>query len=180
MRLTSLVSGDVDQALFEGLFRRGLTLDEALAASLEVHGYDASRPRPRYPGHVFAACVEAARAARHPSLPVDEGLRQLGAAFVTGFQETILGKIITTALPILGPARFLPRLPVRFRSLRTDATVVVDVTDANSATLVFTDPLPLGPFFAGVVEAALRLANAPSPSVTVNLVPGGYQLLARF
>jgi uncharacterized protein (TIGR02265 family) len=170
------VTGDVDQALFEGLFGRALTVDATLAAALRGHGYDVSRPLDGYPGRVFAACVEAARAHLHPSLPHEEGLRLLGQAFVKGFRETILGKVVTTALPILGPANFLPRLPGRFRSIRSDASVVVEVKSPSSATLVFTDPQPLGGFFAGVIEAALRVAKAEQPVVRLSSTPSGYRL----
>lgn len=175
------MSGDVDQALFEGPFKRALEVDATLASALLAHGYDTSRPvHHRYPGHVFAACVEAARAHLHAEVPPDEGLRQLGLTFVGGFRETILGRVVTTALPILGPARFLPKLPGRFRSVRSDATVVVEVTSPHTATLVFTDPLPLGPFFAGVVEAALRLAKGEQPTVALTPTPSGYRLEASW
>ena len=170
------MTGDVDQALFEGLFGRAIEVDATLAATLKTHGYDGSRAVDRYPGHVLAACIEAARAHVHPGLPAEEGLRQLGQAFVKGFRETILGKVVTTALPILGPARFLPRLPGRFRSIRSDATVVVEVTSAQTATLVFSDPLPLGPFFAGVLDGALRVAKAEDPKVTLTPTASGYRL----
>lgn len=175
------MSGDVDQALFEGLFGRALEVDATLASALMTHGYDTRRPlHARYAGQVFATCVEAARAHLYADVPPDEGLRQLGLAFVGGFRQTILGKVVTTALPILGPARFLPKLPGRFRSVRSDASVVVDVTSPHTATLVFTDPLPLGPFFAGVVEAALRLAKAQQPTVALTPTPSGYRLDASW
>lgn len=170
------MSGDIAQALFEGLFGRAVEVDATLAAALTAKGYDPRRPLERYPAAVFAACVEATRVHLHPSLSREEGLRLLGQAFVRGFRETILGKVVTTALPILGPARFLPRLPGRFRSIRSDATVVVEVTSAQTATLVFTDALPLGPFFAGVLEAALRFAKAEHPKVVLSVTPTGYRL----
>lgn len=174
------MSGEVAQALFEGLFGRALEVDATLSAALLARGYDPKHPQDRYPGSVFAACVEAARAHLHASRPVEEGLRLLGQAFVGGFRDTILGRVLTTALPILGPARFLPRLPGRFGAIRPDATVVVELTGPQTATLVFTDPLPLGPFFAGVVEAALRVAKAEQPKVTVSSTRTGYRLDASW
>ncbi|MBL8921403.1 MAG: DUF2378 family protein [Myxococcaceae bacterium] len=170
------MTGDINHALFEGLFRRALTPDAALEGALKACGYDLRRPVDRYSGQVFAACLEATRAHLHPDQPAEEGLRALGRAFVSGFQQTILGKVVTTALPILGPARFLPRLPARFRSIRTDASVAVELTGPASATLMFTDAQPLGPFFAGVIEAALRLAKAERPVVALQPAPDGYRL----
>ncbi len=170
------MGGLVSQALFEGLFGRGLTVDATLDGVLRQHGYDTKKLLDRYPGPVFAACVEAARAHLHGDVPVEEGLRALGRAFVGGFRQTILGAVATTALPILGPARFLPRVPGRFATVRPDASVSVEVTSPSTARLTFVDPLPLGGFFAGVIEGALRLAKAPSPQIVLVTQPGGYRL----
>lgn len=164
---------DVSQAIFEALFSEA---DATLAEALGRQGYDVKAPKTRYPGAVFAACVEAARAHLHPTLPTDEGLRALGRAFVSGFRKTILGRVVTSALPILGPARFLPRMPARFASIRSDATVTVELKGPTTARLTFKDPLPLGAFFGGVIEEVLRFARSPEPRVSVTRTSSGYLL----
>ncbi len=171
---------EVSHAMFEGLFARAVTVSAELARELKACGYDVANPDAGASGAVFSACVEAARRNLHPTKSPDEGQRELGRSFVRGFRETILGRVVTTALPILGPARFLPRVPGRLGSLRSDATVSVLVTGATSATLHFADLQPLASFFAGVIEGALLYSKARAPRVVVTLAPGGYRLDATW
>lgn len=171
---------EVSQALFEGLFARAVPLSPELARELKQCGYDVEHPEAGASGATFAACIEAARLSIHATKPADEGQRELGRAFARGFRETILGRVVTTALPILGPGRFLPRVPGRLASVRRDATVVVKVTGPTSASLHFVDPQPLSSFFAGVIEEALRFSKAREPRVVVTLEPGGYRLDATW
>jgi len=175
-----MLEHDVSEALFEGLFARAVPRSTTLEVELRRLGYDLQHPLAGYPGPVFSACLEAARVELFPTRPPDEGQRALGLAFVNGFRETILGRVVTTALPILGPARFLPRVPGRLGSLRSDATVSVVVSGATSSTLHFADPQPLSSFFAGVIEGALVYSKACAPRVAVTLEPGGYRLDATW
>lgn len=165
----------VDNALFEGLFVRALDASGAFAAELAAAGYDRAAPVASYDGAVLVACLEVGHRHVYRALDAREAERELGRRFVGGFQQTILGRVVTTALPLLGPARFLPRLPTRFASLRRDASVEVKMTGPQSAQLTFADPWPLGAFFAGVLSAALGLAKV-SPRVDVHELPGGYRL----
>lgn len=81
----------------------------------------------------------------------------------------------------ISPAKVHPRpLPGRIRSIRHDATVTVEATGPGTATLVFTDPVQLGDFFAGVVESALRLSGVASPKVEVQPSATGDSLLASW
>lgn len=171
---------DIDNALFEGLFVRALEVSGPLVDELARHGYDLKQLQPSYPAPVLVACLRAAHRELAPTLDEGEALRQFGRKFVEGFRQTILGRVVTTALPILGPAMFLQRIPGRFRSIRHDATVTVEATGPGSATLVFTDPAQLGDFFAGVVESALRLSGVTSPKVEVHPSATGYSLLASW
>lgn len=166
----------VDYALFEALFNRALDVSGELEAELKRLGYDRRHPVAKYDGAVLVACLAAARRATCPQLDETAGLRQLGRRFVDGFRETILGRVATTALPLLGPARFLPRLPGRFRSIRADASVTMELTGPRSGRLVFVDALPLADFFAGVIEGALHFAKAEAPRVEPRAVSGGYVL----
>lgn len=171
---------EVSHAMFEGLFARAVTVSPELAGELKACGYDMANPEAGASGAVFCACVEAARRTVHPTKSPDEGQRELGRAFVRGFRETILGRVLTTALPIVGPVRFLPRVPGRLASLRRDATVSVTVNGPTSATLHFADRQPLSSFFAGVIEGALLYSKARAPRVVVTVAPGGYRLDATW
>lgn len=170
----------VNQALFEGLFVVALDVSGELAAELVRCGYDRRKPQPSYDGKVLVDCLQAARLRLHPMLDEEQGMRALGSSFVHGFRKTLLGGVITAALPFLGPARFLPKLPGKFASLRNDARVTVEMTGSNSATLTFVDPHPLAGFYAGAVETALRLAKAEAPRLVPKSGAGGYVLEASW
>lgn len=172
-------TGDVDNALFEALFENALKPTHALDVELARAGYDRQKPVGRYPGPVLVACLQAAARVLQPGVPEPEAFRVFGRSFVEGFRRTILGKVATTALPILGPARFLPRLPGRFAAIRGDATVSVVVQDRH-ADITFVDPLPLGPFFAGVLEVALKLSGATAPRIDLHPNTVGYVLEAHW
>lgn len=170
----------VDEASFEGLFCVALDVSGELEAELKRHGYDRRKPKPSYDGAVLLACLTAARKHLHPTKSEDEGFRALGQSFVHGFRKTVLGGVLMAALPFLGPARFLPRLPGRFASTRSDASVSCEMTGARAATLTFVDPLPLASFYAGAIETALGVAKAEAPKVVPKVVPGGHQLEASW
>lgn len=171
---------DIDHAMFEGLFVRALSADGAFAAELARVGYDTKAPAGSYSGPVFLQCLDLACGHVLPGQSRDEALRELGRRFVSGFRQTLVGRIATTALPLVGPARFLPQVPRRLASLRHDARVECSLTGPTSAALTFHDPLPLGPFFAGVLEAALRVAGATTPRTVVTARPDGYVITATW
>lgn len=169
-----------DNGLFEGLFVRALDVTGPLEVELRRLGYDRRRPEPRYPTAVFVACVDATRRALHPTLQVDAGLRLLGTAFFTGFRETILGRVFTGAVGVIGPRRLLGRIPRQMQSARGGVCCRLVEHGPTSYDLAIEDPAPLGPFFAGAVTTVLEAAGAHGVAVTVAPKPGGYDLQARW
>lgn len=166
------MSGDIDQALFEGLFCRALNVSGALEEELRALGFDRRKQTPRYSGAVFVKCLDAACRSTLPTVELGAAQRQLGLRFVEGFRQTVLGKVVTTALPLLGPARFVRQLPGRFAAIRSDATVQIDSVTATGARLDFIDPLPLGHFFQGVLEGALRFARVKGQVALIQISTG--------
>lgn len=169
-----------DNALFEALFERALEVSPELEKDLKAVGFDRQRPRARYPSRVLFDALEVARRHHMPMHQPDDGMRQLGHAFVSGFRETILGKVMTAALPLLGPRVLLSKVPGRLQRLRSDMAVELKTLGEGHFAFDVRDPVPVGTFFAGVVQAALGIAGAKDVKVGHAVRPGGYTLDITF
>lgn len=163
-----------ENGLFEGLFVRALDAQGPLEQELRERGFDRRRPRARYTSQVFRDCLEVARRHRYPDLTPAEGLRALGRDFIAGFRQTILGSVMTAALPLLGPRSMLTKVPARLQRLRSDMIVTVEQRSPDDFVLTAQDPQPVGDFFVGALEAGLRLAGAHGATVTSMARPGGW------
>lgn len=164
-----------DASLLEGLFGPAIDVSPELAAALAEKGFDRRRVRPRYSDRVFEDCLEVGWRHRFPTLPREQAFHALGRGFVEGFRQTILGKVLTVALPLVGPNTLLNRVPGRLRGLRADMVVSLGAAGEGRHTLVVRDTVQVGDFFAGVLETALGLSGAKA-SVTCTLRPDGYVL----
>lgn len=164
-----------DNSLFEGLFARA-PVSGALEQQLKQCGYDRQRPQPKYSSAVFRECLEAARRDRHPELTPGDGLRALGHSFVADFQQTILGRVMTGALPLLGPRTLLARVPGRMQRLRADTLVTLQKLSPDEFVLEVRDRVQVGDFFAGVLEQALRVTGAVGARVTAASRPDGWAI----
>jgi uncharacterized protein (TIGR02265 family) len=148
-----------DNAAFEGLFQRALKPEGAFAEQLRVAGYDLSKPLTRYPTRVWRACLEVARRHVHPSKSPEEGMRLLGHAFIAGFFDTIIGKLVAVALPLLGPERLIQKFPKYWEATRPGVTIETMVDSPTRHRLLFRDPHPMPDFVAGIIQAALERAG---------------------
>ncbi len=154
-------------AVFEGMFHRALHPTGAFADALRDAGYDLSRPLPRYPTHIWHACLEVARRHAFGSLPEAEGYRRMGHRFIEGWFETIIGKLIAVGLPLLGPERALERTPRSWSAAQPDLKVELRKVAARHWEATLREHGVLPDFCAGLLEASARVAGAPGASVTV-------------
>lgn len=102
----------VTSALFEGLFVRGLQVDEDFARELVAVGFDPRKMRPEYPVEVWVACLEVAWRRRFPALERLAAFEQLGYELTQGYLDTIVGNLVRVALPLLPPRPLLTRTPL--------------------------------------------------------------------
>ncbi|MCP3102898.1 DUF2378 family protein [Myxococcus sp. K15C18031901] len=171
----------VSSSVLEGLFVRGLKADDRLLRELEALGYDVRRPEVDYPIPVWQRAVTLAREHVFATLGDEEAYRQLGRTVVEGFAQTLLGRVAAVALPMIGPARAIERIP-RYLGMmgRPDIEVTTTSVGERGRRLTLTDRYNRPDLMAGGLERMMELANA-QPRITVEeRSPEGYRLLVRW
>jgi uncharacterized protein (TIGR02265 family) len=167
----------VDYVFFEALFVRGLEVTGPLEQAMRERGFDRRVPQARYEAKVLEECLELARAAHLADLSAEDGLRELGKRFVIGFRETLVGTVLTAALPLLGPRRMLEQVPKRLPRVRSDLELTLESGSGDVRVLRAKDSRPkLGAFFAGVIQQGLEVAGARGHSVRLEPLADGYRL----
>ncbi|WP_224244746.1 DUF2378 family protein [Hyalangium gracile] len=153
--------------LFEGLFVLGLPRNEAFEAELREAGFDRDDLVPQYPLSLFRRCLDIACKHFYPGLTVEEGRRRLGQQFAQGFSQTVLGRVVSVNLPLLGPARFLKKFP---EHLRFDSSpIVVNAVEIHERgyRMEFRTGVGLSPhFLRGLLEEGLRMTKV-TPTIRV-------------
>jgi uncharacterized protein (TIGR02265 family) len=153
--------------LFEGLFVHGLPRDEAFEAELHEAGFDRDDLLPQYPLRLFRQCLDIACRHFYPGLTVEEGRRRLGQQFAQGFLQTVLGRVVSVSLPLLGPARFLKKFPEHLRFDSSPIVVNTVQVSERQFRLEFRTGVGLSPYFLrGLLEEGLRMTRV-SPNVRV-------------
>jgi uncharacterized protein (TIGR02265 family) len=161
---------------FEGLFENVLRPAGAFREALREVGYDVRNPQDSYPLSAWRAALRLARAHAHPELTEAQAYRALGREVIQGLAQTLVGRVFALAVPMLGPARCVAKLPTYLRSSRPDMKVVARALDLRLWEVEIVDRDPLPDFVAGSVEAILQLARVV-PQVEVEMQgPGAYRL----
>ncbi len=171
----------VPAAVFEGLFVRGLKAEGRLARELEALGYHMKKPEMDYPIALWQRAVTLARQEAFASLGEEDAYRQLGRQLVVGFAETLIGRVAAVALPMIGPARAMERVP-RYLALmgRTDIHVTLTPVGDRGRRIHLTDRYNRPDLMAGGMERMLELTSA-QPRITVEERSAeGYRLLVRW
>jgi uncharacterized protein (TIGR02265 family) len=151
------------------LFVHGLPRDEVFEAELREAGFDREDLLPQYPLRLFRQCLDIACRHFYPGLPVEEGRRKLGQQFVQGFCQTVLGRVVSVSLPLLGPARFLKKFPEHLRFDSSPILVNVVQVSERLFRMEFRTGVGLSPYFLrGILEESLRMTRA-NPTIRVVL-----------
>lgn len=152
-------STGVHRRVFDGLFGQALHPSGAFLEALRSAGFDRDRSTTHYPVATWRACLEVARRFVHPEVPIEDGLRALGRAFVEGFAATIVGRVFALSAPVLGAERCLIRLPVYLTSAREDVRLELAAVAARHWQATYHDDTPMPDFIAGVLEGILALTR---------------------
>ena len=177
----SKVQPRVPVSVMEGLFVRGIKADGGLIERLRALGYDPRRPEVTYPITTYQKCISAARYELYPHLSDEEAYRTLGRTLANGFLETLVGKVVGVAMPMIGPARVVERIP-RYVSVMGRPEMVVRITLAGDRgrRVHFGDTYNHPDFMAGNLEVALERASATPTVVVEERSAEGYRLFARW
>jgi uncharacterized protein (TIGR02265 family) len=177
------VASITNQSMFEALFERRLKPTGAFREALVSAGYDGANAKPKYPTEVWTRCLGVARAHRYAELSEQEAWRQIGREFTLGFLETLVGRLVAVAIPLMSPDSFLNRLATWFRMGREDEGLTFDVVErgVGVARIVVHNPAAVGGgFVAGMIEIGFeRLERAHSVEV-LQSSPVDYELRVRW
>ena len=132
-------------SMLEGLFR-ALPPDPKLIQALAGIGVDVKKLQPKYRSTQWRQVLELFRAHHFPGLPAKVGDQKIGFEFGRGFQDTIGGKMVLAALPMLTPMSLLMRWPRFVKLGRSDVVFTATKTGERSVDLHATDPagVPMG------------------------------------
>jgi uncharacterized protein (TIGR02265 family) len=171
----------IPSSVFEGLFVRGLEPHFALSRALAAEGYDPKCPEMDYPVQVWKRCVALARDLVYGELSDMEAYRILGRKLTEGFVDTLVGRVAAVALPMIGAARVVERLP-RYLAMmgRPDLDVQLVAVGERARRITIPDIHNRPEFIAGALEVALERAHV-QPLVSVeDRSPLGFRLLVRW
>jgi uncharacterized protein (TIGR02265 family) len=167
--------------VFENLFLRALDVQGPLREALLREGFDPADVKEAYPLRVLNACVDLASGHLWPGRPLEEGRRELGRLFVQGWKQTVLGKVVTFAVGLLGPTRYLNLFPehLKMDTLRIHA-VSIPVGARAVRVEVHDNPGNTPHFMAGMLEEGLRMTRV-EPVIDVEvLAPRSFNLHVRW
>ncbi|HEX8699197.1 MAG TPA: DUF2378 family protein [Myxococcaceae bacterium] len=164
------LSGRVTQgSFFEGLFVRALQAEGALADALRTVGVDVRHLQPSYPIEVWNDALEVTWRQRFAHLGREAAYRELGRQMALGFTRTLVGKVVDVSLPLLGPDRFVQRIPSLSRLDSFEYKVeVARLAERHYRVSYREDPDAKPDFMAGLFEEGLRRTGI-APTVTVTL-----------
>lgn len=156
---------------FEGLFIRALKVDESMAGRLKELGFDLKRMEPSYSVEVWRKALQLAGREYYAQLSPSAAEFELGKRMVTGYFETLVGKVMQAAMPFLSADTLCLRLPRFFASgIVGDVKmpIVKKLGDKHYAVTLFGDQgVPW--FTAGAMDTTLRLTKV-TPTVQVSEV----------
>jgi uncharacterized protein (TIGR02265 family) len=178
----SCLSGRVTQGtFFEGLFVRALEADGALADALRAVGVDVRRLQASYPIEVWNEALEVAWRQRLAHLDREAAYRELGRQLAVGFSRTLVGKVVDVSLPMLGPDRFVQRIPSLSRLDTFEYKVdVTRLGERHYRVSYREDPDAKPDFMAGLFEEGLRRTGMAATVAVTLRVPRGFDLEMRW
>ncbi|WNG39818.1 DUF2378 family protein [Archangium violaceum] len=171
----------VPSSVFEGLFVRGLEPNSELARALMAEGYDPRCPEVDYPVQVWKRCVAIARDQIYGKLSDADAYRLLGRKLIEGFADTLVGRVAAVALPMIGAARVMERLP-RYLAMmgRPDLTVHLVTVGERARRVSIPDTHNRPELIAGAIEVGLERAHV-QPIISVEERSHlGFRLLVRW
>jgi uncharacterized protein (TIGR02265 family) len=170
---------ETEQLLFDGyvdaLFPRahGAALTPEVKAALRQVGLDLDRRlQPGYPAANLRRWLEAAAPLLYPGEPLARAEFRMGARFVGGWKEPLLGRSIGVLVKLMPPKRALGRLERNFRS--TDNFTRIAMVDRGPCAIdaTFDDVLGVPDYFLGLLTEGASISSAVNPRVELLEVTG--------
>lgn len=154
-------------APLEGLLR-GLDISERSAEMQEIIKLTGGTDYvpSEIPVERFAEVLHYLARQRFATLPMSEGLFQVGACLFEGYRKTLLGQIQLAALHLLGPERLVRKIPEFVGRSSNFGKRTTERLGQNHWRVDFKGvPLP-GDYYNGILHAALRATGVQTPQTT--------------
>lgn len=170
----------VPAVIWESLFVRGLQLEAPALEALRTEGLDLHHLPASASLELFSRCVRVVHAHVFPGLSEAQVYRELGRRTMQGFLSTLLGRVMATGFPLLGPVRFLKRMPQTVKVTGVQMHVVHVPLGEQEHRLEFRSTRVTPEYAAGLVERGLELSGA-QPQVQAQRQDAlGFDLLVRW
>lgn len=137
---------------FEAMFVRALKPDPALRAALKDAGFDLARPQPMYPTRVWQACLEVARRHAFPEQAPGDAFRRMGVMYMEGLFQTMLGRVIGAAMPLLGFDRSMQRITKTWKAAQPMMDIEARKQDDGTWIVTLREDGVIPEFCAGLLE----------------------------
>lgn len=165
-------AGVQQRVMFENVFEAvlvrgyGQRMTPALKRQLKLDGVDLDKPlAPAYPVEVWMRVVHAVGVHLEGGADL-EAQKKVGARFMAGYFETLLGRSVLPLLKLLGPLRSLRRMTQNFRGGNNFVETKVTEASPTDVTLWMNHCLAGNPgFVMGLLQHGLERIGAPSPRV---------------
>ncbi len=150
-----------NHSVFEGMFDRALRPAGSFAVALRGLGYDPERPELWYPTVTWNRALDVSREHLFPELSREDADRELGRRFIEGFFETITGKFVKLALPLVGPEGMLRRLPRYYQPTQTGTEIEILEDGPRTLRLRSTSDHNRPDFMVGLLEGVPNFGYRP-------------------
>lgn len=178
--VTSRAQAQVPAVVWESLFVHGLQLEPPVLEALRAEGFDPKRLEASASLERFGRCMRVVHAHLFPAWDEAQVDRELGRRTMQGFASTLLGKVLTTGFPLLGPVRYLRRMPEHVKVTGVDMQVALVTLAEREHRLEFRRTRVSPAYAAGLVERGLELTGV-RPDVQVQPHDElGFDLLTRW
>lgn len=126
-------------------------------------GYDPAVKRDRYPMRTLDQMVHVLAAELFPAKSPEEAVFELGFLAIGRYHDSLLGKALFPAIRLLGPMRFLKRLPLLFRAVNNYAEVKVDVEGKTVFVMEHNEVGTAPHYFRELMQAAVSVVGLNEP-----------------
>lgn len=113
-----------------------------------------------YPRQMYYACARAVANELFPLVSEDVAMFELGRAFMKGFEETMIGRAMLSAVRLMGPRRALRKMTQTFRSSNNYLTTELREIAPGHAELTLSETSGSPGYFHGVLYSGLVTAGA--------------------
>jgi uncharacterized protein (TIGR02265 family) len=168
----------IDGSVFEGLFVRVLKPTGQFKSDLRRIGFDVDRLEAKYPEEVFGKAVEVAVRYAYPELALETAHTRIGEAVLSGYFETILGRVTSALMPILGVAGVMNRLQRLWNVAQPSMQVAATLDGPATWQIVFSNRVMSADLVASILQSALQRADQRARVRVIERLPGSGSLRA--